>query len=134
MLAIAAGVFGFIWSHRPGASTAAQSPPTTHAATNVPVLVLNGSGVAGVAGKGVDALRPLGYPGRSANAAQAVTATEVLVADGFEADGIAVAGALGEPTAPLHHLTDPGHPEVGDSGDAKVVVVLSKGSPLVAPK
>jgi hypothetical protein len=100
----------------------------------VTVLVLNGSGLPGIANKGVEALKQPGYPASVGNAKAKVDATVVYVVEGFEADGAAVAGVLLEPAAPVRPLSEPFPPEVGDPGNAKVVVVLSKDSPLAKGK
>jgi hypothetical protein len=99
-------------------AAAAVRPPT-----EVRVLVANGSGVPGVAGQRTDTLATAGYQTlEPANAAPTPT-TQVLFAEGFQAEAAAVATALGFPPTAVQPLPDP--PPV-DPLDASVVVVLGQ--------
>jgi hypothetical protein len=109
--------------------TSTTLTPVSHPAAEVKVLVLNGSGKAGVAKSGADALKPAGYTTLDPTNAKSTVATSVVYATaGFEADAIAVAGLLGLPPTVVKPLTAPPPAEIGDPADAAVVVVLGPDS------
>jgi hypothetical protein len=118
----------------PPASTPAGSEPAApsttlppaHQPADVPVLVLNGREVQGVARANNDALLRLGYNGLPpGNTAQAVAATTVYFTDpAYQADALAVAQAL---TIPADKVAPLGSVNLGeDLKNAKVVVVLGQ--------
>jgi hypothetical protein len=109
--------------------TTTTATPVSHPAAEVKVLVLNGSGKAGVAKAGADALKPAGYTTLDPTNAKSTVATSVVYATaGFEADAIAVAGLLGLPPTIVKPLSAPPPAEIGDPADAAVVVVLGPDS------
>ena len=74
-------------------STAAALP---HQPAEVKILVLNGSGLVGVAGQATDILNGKGYTTiPPANAPAKVPATVVYYTEGYQADAEAIAAALG---------------------------------------
>jgi hypothetical protein len=104
----------------------ATTLPPAHQAADVPVLVLNGREVQGVARANNDALLRLGYNGLPpGNTAQAVAATTVYFTDpAYQADAVAVAQAL---TIPADKVAPLGSVNLGeDLKNAKVVVVLGQ--------
>lgn len=109
-----------------GGTDAGEETPTTEAVrppAEVTVIVLNGTSVAGTAGKYSDAIGSAGYqmlePG---NATTKTGVTLVHYAEGFEAEAMAVATAAGAP-ATVSPTPLP-EPAPGDVGAANVVVVI----------
>lgn len=110
-----------------------DAPPPTDAAqttlapaplpADVVVLVANGSGVSGLAGRTTDELTALGYqtlpPG---NVDAGATTTSVFYVDGGEAAAAEVATALGLPATTVKPLPTPA--PIPDIGTAVVLVVL----------
>jgi hypothetical protein len=112
-----------------GGGTTTTLTPVSHPAAEVKVLVLNGSGKAGVAKAGADALKPAGFTTLDPTNAKSTVATAVVYATaGFEADAIAVAALLGLPPTVVKPLSAPPPAEIGDPADAAVVVVLGPDS------
>lgn len=100
-------------------TTTTQPPP--RAPADVRILVANGSGVPGAAGRRTDELATAGYTTlEPANAAPA-PATAIYYAEGFQAEATAVGTALGAAAGAVQPLPEP--PPV-DPLDANVVVVL----------
>jgi hypothetical protein len=96
-------------------TTAVARPPA-----QVPVLVVNGAGVAGAAGTMANQLKAAGYTTVDTGNTSPVTATTVYYAEGAQAEAQAVATLVG---------TDPGavQPVSGapvQAGSALVVVVI----------
>jgi LytR cell envelope-related transcriptional attenuator len=111
-------------------TTVALRPPA-----EVPTIVLNDSGVAGVAGTYSDVLASLGYQltnpdGANADAPGDAATTIVYFAPGFEAEAGAVAVAIGAPDlAPTALPATPPGPIAG----ASVVVVIGTDLAGVTP-
>lgn len=108
-------------------STVAVRPPA-----EVSVIVLNGTSIAGTAGKYSDAISSAGYqmlePG---NATSQTPTTLVFYVEGFEAEAVAVATAAGVPaTVSPAPLTDP---PPGEIGAANVVVVIGTDIASLTP-
>lgn len=108
-------------------STVAVRPPA-----EVSVIVLNGTSIAGTAGKYSDAIASAGYqmlePG---NATSQTPTTLVFYVEGFEAEAAAVATAAGVPaTVSPAPLTDP---PPGEIGAANVVVVVGTDIASLTP-
>jgi hypothetical protein len=107
-------------------TTETAAIPPAHEPAEVPVLVLNGREVQGVARANNDALLRLGYNGLApANTASAVATTNVYFTDpAFQADALKVAEALSIPAA---NVVPIGSVDLGqDLKAAKVVVVLGQ--------
>jgi len=113
-------------------STTTTAPPTTASTTvavrppgEVHVLVLNGSGAAGAAGRLTNALKADGYVTGSTPLAPVDTTrrqgTVVFFRPGFDAEAAAVAAKVAAGT-PTEALPDP--PPAGTVAQAEVVVVL----------
>jgi hypothetical protein len=113
-----------------GASTSSTTaPPVSHPPAAVKVLVMNGSGKAGVAKAGADALKPAGFTTLDPKTAKSnVVASVVYAASGFEADAAVVAQLLGVSPTAVKPLSNPPPAEVGDPGEAAVVAVLGPDS------
>lgn len=119
---------------KPDATTPTSAPPTSGSTTPAPavrppgevqVLVLNGSGVAGAAGRLTTALKTDGYVTGATPLAPADTArrqgTVVYFRPGFDAEAGAVAAKVAAGT-PTQALPDP--PPPGTVSQAEVIVVL----------
>ncbi|MCU1372601.1 MAG: LytR cell envelope-related transcriptional attenuator [Ilumatobacteraceae bacterium] len=109
-------------------TTAAGGGGAEHSASEVSVLVLNGSGQTGVAGSTSTTIGEAGYVMKPAtNAPAAAETTAVYFAEGYESDAIAVAELLGKGTDTVKPLTEASLG--GAEGDADVVVVLGADTP-----
>lgn len=108
-------------------STVAVRPPA-----EVTVIVLNGTSVAGTAGKYSDAIASAGYQMLDAgNATSQTPTTLVFYVEGYEAEAAAVATAAGVPaTISPAPLPDP---PPGDVGAANVVVVIGTDIASLTP-
>ena len=105
-------------------------------ATEVPVIVLNDSGVAGVAGRYSDFLAAAGYPltnpeGANAEVAGDAATTLVHFAPGFEAEAAAVAALIGAPDTVVPTALPT--PPPGPIASASVVVVIGTDIAGVTP-
>jgi hypothetical protein len=99
-----------------------------HSPSEVSVIVLNGSGQAGVAASTSTTIGEGGYVMLAAtNAPANVDTTSVYYADGYESDAIAVAQLLGKGPDAVKPLTEASLG--GAEGDADVVVVLGADTP-----
>jgi hypothetical protein len=115
-------------SSAPSTAAAPQTTavPPSHEPAEVPVLVLNGREIQGVARANNDALLRLGYNGLApANTAAAVATTNVYFTDpAFQGDALKVAEAL---QIPPENVVPLGTVDLGqDLKAAKVVVVLGQ--------
>lgn len=106
-----------------GSTTTSTAAPAVRQPSEVRVLVANGSGVAGAAGRRTETLATAGYATLEPANAAPVPATQVLHVEGYEAEAAAVATALGASPGAVQPLPDP--PPV-DPLDANVVVVLGQ--------
>jgi hypothetical protein len=107
-----------------GTDTTVATPVTgtTHPPNEVKLLVLNGAGVVGAAGRATDTLSAAGFaPLEPADAPARVEATAVYATAGYEADAAAVAAALGAPPTSVAAVPDP---PPADLQGANVLVVL----------
>jgi hypothetical protein len=138
--AVSSGAGGGATTTEPSGSSTTTTPDDTtttteastggHQAAEVKVLVLNGSGLAGVAKTNSDAIGAKGYEMlAAANATANVEDTVVYFADGYEADAAAVADALGKTSDAVEAMPDT--PPGAGADQANVVVVL--GSKDTAP-
>lgn len=112
-------------------TTLAARPPA-----EVPTIVLNDSGVGGVAGTYSDVLATAGYQltnpdGANADAAGDAEATVIYFAPGFELEALAVRAAIGAPESvvPVGMPTTPPGPIAG----ASVVVVIGTDLAGITP-
>lgn len=107
--------------------TASTAPPATSPPASVSVLVANGSGAVGAAGKRQTTLGAAGYADvDTANAPTPVSQTSVYFGPGLQADAVAVAEALGLPAAVVSALPSP--PPFDTRGADVVVVVGTDGA------
>lgn len=118
-------------------STTTTTPATTttvarHEPASLKVLVMNGvNKKLALAGPDAKALVKAGYPNTtSKDAANTVSKSVVYVVPGYEGDGTAVASLLGIPAAAVKALPTPLPPEVGNPGDAQIIVVLGPDAPV----
>lgn len=108
--------------------TSATTPSTTSSSVavkgpqNVKVLVANGSGVAGLAGRLSTRLHTQGYDtvSQGTNANQAVTATKVYYTTGFAAEATVLAQFLKLPPSAAQPMPNP--PPVNNLAAANVIV------------
>jgi len=117
------------------ATTTTTEPPTTtepepdepklRDPSQVAALVLNAAeGKPGIAGRGTDILKPLGYLTLKPDNATVDGPTAFLFAEGYAAEAAEIAKAYGlDPTTYVKPL-DPAAPPVDDTQDAKVIVVI----------
>lgn len=112
-----------------GTSSTTAAPPATttnakaHTPSQVQVLVANGSGVAGAAGRVAGKLNAVNYVVKpSVNAKATASASVVYFTPGYEADARAIAALL-SPQPSVQPLPDP--PPVKDMAGAKVLVVVA---------
>jgi len=119
---------------RSSTTTTPSITPTTvrHDPAQLKVLVLNGvNKKLALAGPGANALIKAGFTGTTGkDAADTVSKSVVYVVPGYEGDGTIVAGLLGIPPAAVKPLSSPLPPEVGNPGDAQVIVVLGPDAPV----
>jgi hypothetical protein len=115
-------------------TTTTKAPTTTEPEPDVPklrdpsqvaALVLNAAeGKPGIAGRGTDVLKPLGYLTLKPDNATTDGPTAFLFAEGYAAEAAEVAKAYGlDPTTYVKPL-DPAAPPVDDTQGAKVIVVI----------
>src|SRR5688500_12031975 len=114
----------------PGAtsSTVVQA----HDPAQVKVLVLNGSGKAGVAKAGKDQLAAANYtvlePGNAAGGT--VTSSIVYFVAGYDADAGTIAAKLGLAASAAQPLPTPLPPSIADAQGANVVVIVGTDAPI----
>jgi len=110
------------------ATTTTTGGGSEHSPSEVSVLVLNGSGQAGVAKTTSTTIGESGYVmGTPTNAPANVDTTSIYYADGYESDAIAVAQILGKGTDAVKPLTEASLG--GVEGKSDVVVVLGADTP-----
>ena len=107
-------------------------PEPTHAPNEVKVLVANGSGVSGAAGKVTDLLSPLGWAMASPANAEKASATRIYYRTGYKADAKVIVDHFGEFADILGEML-PGGPAVPPNAEERVAnadIVLILGSDL----
>lgn len=113
-----------------------QSTPSTavqaHDPAQVKVLVLNGSGKAGVAKSGADLLKAANYTTlEPSNAKGGTIATSIVYfVAGYDADAAAITAKLGLPAGAAQPLPTPPPAEVADPKDANIVVIVGSDAPI----
>ncbi len=108
-----------------GGSTTTSSSTTTappRAPEEVKVLVANGSGVTGAAGAVSSTLEALGYVAATPTNAQRVPATVVYFTDGYKAEALQLATAIGAPPTSVTPLPTPA--PVTDMQLSNILVVV----------
>jgi LytR cell envelope-related transcriptional attenuator len=112
-------------------TTSTTAAPASHNPGEVKVKVLNGTGKAGLAKTGADQLKASGFaaldPG---NTKATVAASAVYFATGFQADATVIGKSFSVPDTAVQPIPSPVPAELGDLGDAVVVVVLGPDAPL----
>jgi LytR cell envelope-related transcriptional attenuator len=98
------------------------APPTTRPPAEVTVLVANASGVTGAAAEQTDIIAGAGYATvEPTDAPQQSDTTQVLAAEGFEADAAALATAIGATPEAVQPMPEPPPLELGG---AQVLILL----------
>lgn len=100
--------------------------PGVDAPADVTVLVLNGAGAKGIAGRGSAILDEAGYDVLAPRNADFLGPSLVLYAEGFEEEAAAVAEAFGADVAAVVQALDPSDPPINDTRDANIVVVVGE--------
>ena len=108
------------------------STTVRHEPAQVKVLVLNGvDKKKAIAGPASRALINAGFTQATGkDAAGTVKKSAVYVVAGFEGDGTVVASLLGIPPVAVQPLPTPLPVEVGNPGDAQIIVVLGPDAPV----
>lgn len=104
------------------ADTTGVDPVGPRAPAEVLVLVLNGAGLNGVAGRGTGLLTDLGYATATPADANSPAKTVILYTEGFEAEAEAVAAAFGAPVESTVFALDPEDSPTEDTQGANIVV------------
>ncbi len=107
-------------------------PAPTHTPNEVKVLVANGSGVSGAAGKVTDMLSPLGWAMESPANAEKASATRIYYRTGYVADAKVIVDHFGEIADVLEEMP-PGGLAVPSNAEERVAnadIVLILGSDL----
>lgn len=107
-------------------TTSNPAAPGIRAPADVPVLVLNGAGAKGVAGRGSEVLQTAGYDVLAPKNATVFGPTQVLYTEGFEAEAQAVAEAFGVDPVAVVSAYDPASPPINDIREAIVIVVIGQ--------
>jgi hypothetical protein len=107
-------------------------PAQAHDPAQVKVLVLNGSGKAGIAKAGADTLKAANYTTlEPSNASGGTVATSIVYfVAGYDADAAAITAKLGLPASAAQPLPTPPPAEVADPKDANIVVVVGTDAPI----
>lgn len=104
------------------ASTSTTAPAKAHKPSEVTVLVVNGSGVSGAAGRIATTLGAAGYLLKPSGNTSPAVASNVYFKPGYEADARAIAGRL-TPAPGVLPMPDP--TPVKDLQGANVLVVVA---------
>ena len=107
----------------PPPDSTTTTAPAVRPPAQVRVLVLNGSGKSGAAGRGAAFFTKAGYATADPGNAPKPGASAVYYAEGYQAEAEAIATTLKVDSARLLQPLDPDAPPVPDLQDAKVVVV-----------
>lgn len=100
-----------------------EDPTVARQPGEVRVLVLNGSGGAGVAARGTRFFAESGYQGADPRNAPAPGPSVIYFAEGYELEARAAAAALGVDAAQVVEPLDPADPPTDDLQEAHLVVV-----------
>lgn len=110
-----------------------EAPPEPRPPAEVVVLVANASGVSGAAGAQRDILAGAGYQTlEPTNATEAIEATQVLSAPGFEVDAAALASQIGAPPESVQPLTELPALDAPPPDPAAVNVIVMLGPDLAS--
>ena len=100
--------------------------PATQEPADVTVLVLNGAGAKGIAGRGSAILQEAGYDVLAPRNATFLGPSRVLYTEGFDDEAAAVAAAYGVDPAAVVAPLDPSDPPISDTRGADVIVVVGE--------
>jgi hypothetical protein len=103
-----------------------QAGPATQDAADVTVLVLNGAGAKGTAGRGSTILKDAGYEVLAPRNANFLGPSKVFYTDGFEEAAAGVAAAFGTDPGAVVAPLDPGNLPINDTRGADIVVVVGE--------
>lgn len=110
----------------PSATETDPAGPGTQAAADVTVLVLNGAGAKGIAGRGSAILQEAGYDVLAPRNANFLGPSKIFYTEGFEDEAIAVAGVYSVDPAAVVAPLDPANPPINDTRQANIVVVVGE--------
>lgn len=115
-----------------GSSTTASTVVQAHDPAQVKVLVLNGSGKAGVASNTSEQLKALNYTLLEAGNATGGPFPNSIVyfVPGYDADAATIAAKLGLPASAAQPLPSPAPASVGDPKDANVIALIGTDAPI----
>lgn len=106
--------------------TTGPAGPAEEQTVEVKILVLNGAGAKGIAGKGSEILSEAGYDVLAPKNADVLGPSQVLYTEGTEAEARTVAEVFGvDPDAVVGPL-DPANQPIGDIRDATIIVVVGQ--------
>ena len=112
-----------------GGSVAADDDPAgpaTQEPADVTVLVLNGAGAKGIAGRGSAILQEAGYDVLAPRNATFLGPSRVLYTEGFDDEAAAVAATYDVDPAAVVAPLDPSDPPISDTRGADVIVVVGE--------
>jgi hypothetical protein len=112
-------------------STAADAP--TRPPGEVTVLVLNGSGTRGIAAEGSTVLEDAGYTMMAPKNADGFGPSQVLYAETYEAEAVAVAEAFGIAPASVVAPLDPASPPTSEDFEGANVIVIIGEDGVIDP-
>jgi hypothetical protein len=90
------------------------------------VLVLNGAGAKGIAGRGSAILQEAGYDVLAPRNANFLGPSKIFYTEGFEDEAAAVAGVYSVDPAAVVAPLDPANPPINDTRQANIVVVVGE--------
>ncbi len=100
--------------------------PVVEAPADVTVLVLNGAGAKGVAGRGSAVLQDAGYDVLAPKNADFLGPSKVLYSEGFEEEAAEVAAAFGVDPVAVVDMLDLNDAPINDTRNANIVVVVGE--------
>lgn len=100
--------------------------PGAQTAADITVLVLNGAGAKGTAGRGSAILQEAGYEVLAPRNANFLGPSKIFYTEGFEEAANGVAGAYSVDPAAVVAPLDPANPPINDTRSADVIVVVGE--------
>ncbi len=100
--------------------------PGAQVPSEVTVLVLNGAGAKGIAGRGSAILQEAGYEVLAPRNANFLGPSKIFYTEGFEEAANGVAGAYSVDAAAVVAPLDPANPPINDTRGADVIVVVGE--------
>ncbi|MGI9611771.1 MAG: LytR C-terminal domain-containing protein [Acidimicrobiales bacterium] len=100
--------------------------PGTQTAADITVLVLNGAGAKGTAGRGSAILQDAGYEVLAPRNATVLGPSKIFYTEGFEEAANGIAGSYSVDPAAVVAPLDPANPPIDDTRGADVIVVVGE--------